>query len=321
MRAAVIETLDGPDAVVVRDVAEPVPEHEQVLVDVAYAGVVYPDVLQTRGEYQMRPDLPFVPGWEVSGVVRADTGGFRAGARVVAMPVLGGFARTVAVDRHKVYPLPDAVSLEVGAALPLNYLTAHFGLLRRAMLTAGETVLVHGAGGGLGTATCQLAAAYGARVIAVASTREKRALALASGAHEAVPVEGFREQVGTLTGGAGVNVIVDPVGGDRFTDSLRCLAPEGRLLVLGFTGGQIPTVPVDRLLLDNTTVLGVASEEFWRLRPDHSAQQWRELQPLLQSGEIAPPIGAVFDLEETSRALRRLDDREAVGRVLIRLSG
>jgi NADPH2:quinone reductase len=319
MRAAVITALTGPDAVEVRDVPDPVPEPGQVLIDVAYAGVVFPDVLQTRGEYQLRPELPFTPGWEVAGLVRADAGGFAAGDRVAAMPVTGGLAETVAVDADMVFPLPDEVPLATGAALPLNYLTMHFALLRRAALRTGETVLVHGAAGGVGTAACQLAAAYGARVIGVVSTPDKGEVARAAGAHEVVPVDGFREEVRRLTDGRGVDVVVDPVGGDRFTDSLRSLAREGRLVVLGFTGREIPTVKVNRLLLTNTSVLGAASAEFWRSEPGYAGRQWRDLVPLMRSGAIDPPIGSVFSLEETATAIREIDQRRAAGRLLVRV--
>jgi len=315
----VITALTGPDAVAVRELPEPTPERDQVLVDVAYAGVVFPDVLRTRGEYQVRPDLPFTPGWEVSGVVRADAAGFSAGDRVAAVPVVGGMAETVAVDAHRVFPLPDGVPLDEAAALPLNYLTAHFALVRRARLQDGETVLVQGAAGGVGTAACQLAAAYGARVIAVASTPEKGEVARAAGAHHVVPVDGFRDEVRRLTGGRGVDVVVDPVGGTRFPDSLRSLAREGRLLVLGFTGGEIPTVKVNRLLLTNTTVMGVASEEFWRDEPEYPGRQWRDLVPLMQSGAIDPPIDSVFPLADAAAAIRVLDERRAAGRVLVRV--
>jgi NADPH2:quinone reductase len=285
VRAALITALVGSDAIEVRDVPDPVPRVGQVLVDVEFAGVVFPDVLQTRGEYQLRPELPFTPGWEVAGVVREDSGGFAAGDRVAAMPVTGGFAETVAVDAEMVFPLPDDVPSDKGAALPLNYLTMHFTLNRRAKLTSGETVLVHGAAGGVGTAACQLAAAYGARVIAVVSTPNKG----------------------------------DPVGGDRFTDSLRSLACEGRLVVLGFTGREIPTVKVNRLLLTNTTVMGAASAEFWRTEPGYVGQQWRDLVPLMQSGAIDPPLGSVFALEQAAAAIREMDERRAAGRVLLRV--
>ena len=319
MRAAVITALTGPEAVEIRQLPEPTPKPGQVLIDVEYAGVVFPDVLQTRGEYQMRPELPFTPGWEVAGVVRADAGGFRPGDRVAAMPVIGGFAETVAVDPDMVFPLPDEMPFDKGAAVPLNYLTMHFALLRRAQLKKGETVMVQGAAGGVGTAACQLAAAYGARVIAVVSTPDKGEVARAAGAHEVVPVDGFRDEVRRLTGGRGVDVVVDPVGGNRFTDSLRSLAREGRLLVLGFTGGEIPTVKVNRLLLTNTTVMGVASKELWVDEPEYAGRQWRDLMPLTASGAIDPPIGSVFTLDDAAAAIRSLDDRRAAGRVLVRV--
>jgi NADPH2:quinone reductase len=319
VRAAVISALTGPTAVQVQDVPEPEAAPGRVRVDVHYAGVVFPDVLQTRGEYQMRPQLPFTPGWEVAGVVREDANGFRAGDRVAAMPVIGGFAETVAVDAEMVFPLPADVPFDKGAALPLNYLTGHFALLRRARLAAGETVLVHGAAGGVGTAACQLAAAHGARVIAVVSTPDKGEIARAAGAHEVVPVSSFRDSVSRLTGGRGVDVVVDPVGGDRFTDSLRSLATEGRLIVIGFTGREIPTVRANRLLLTNTTVMGAASEEFWQRNPGYVGQQWRDLVPMIRSGAIDPPIGEVFSLDETASALRAMDGRRAAGRLLIRM--
>ena len=317
MRAAVITALTGPDAVEIQEVPEPTPEQHHVLIDVEYAGVVFPDVLHTRGEYQLRPDVPFTPGWEVSGVVRGDAGRFRAGDRVAAMPIVGGFAATVAVDARMVFPLPDDLPFDKAAALPLNYLTAHFALRRRAQLRDGETVLVHGAAGGIGTAACQLAAAYGARVIAVVSTPEKGEIARTAGAHDVVPVDGFRDEVRRLTDGVGVDVVVDPVGGDRFTDSLRSLAREGRLLVLGFTGREIPRVRVNRLLLTNTSVVGVAVKEFWDGDPEYHGRQWSDLVPLVQSGAIDPPIGLVFLLDEIDAAIRAIDDRHAAGRVIV----
>jgi NADPH2:quinone reductase len=319
MRAAMITALAGPGAVEVRELPEPTPKYRQVVVDVEYAGVSFPDVLHTRGEYQLRPEVPFTPGWEVSGVVREDGNGFRAGDRVAAMPVLGGFAETVAVDAHMVFPLPDTVPFDKGAALPLNYLTAHFALTRRGRLAKGETVLVQGAAGGVGTAACQMAAAFGARVIAVVSTPKKAEFARRAGAHEAVVADGFRDEVKRLTDGHGVDVVVDPVGGDRFTDSLRSLAPEGRLLVIGFAGREIPTVKANRLLLTNTAVIGAATNEFWTKHPEYPRQQWDDLVPMLESGALDPPISMVFSLDEAADAIRTLDERRATGKVLVRI--
>lgn len=320
MRGVLVTAFEGPDALVVRELPEPEAQEGQVLIDVEWAGVVFPDVLQTRGQYQTRPELPFVPGWEVSGTVRTDGAGFRAGDRVAALPVTGGFAQTVAVDASMVFPLPDNVGTRRGAALPLNYLTAHFALIHRGALRPGEVVLVHGAAGGVGSAACQLAAAHGARVIAVVSTDEKAELARSVGAHEIVGVGGFLDEVRTLTSGRGVDLVVDPVGGDRFPDSLRALRHGGgRLLVLGFAGRDIPTVKVNRLLLTNTSVLGVGIDEYWRQDPQAARADWHELRPLLESGRLDPPISSVFPLEQASAALRQLDERRALGRTLLQV--
>jgi len=319
VRAVQVTRLDGPAALEVAAVPEPVPAPGEVLVDVYAAGVTFPDVLQSRGEYQLKNPLPFIPGSEVSGVVRSAPDGshVRAGQRVAAFPGTGGFGEVVAVPLDRVFPLPDRMSFEAGAALPMNYLTVHFGLTRRGGLQEGETVLVHGAAGGVGTAAVQLASALGARVIAVTSSPEKAEVARAAGAHETVPVEGFKDAAMTLTGGAGVDLVVDPVGGERFTDSLRSLAPEGRLLVIGFTGGEIPTVKVNRLLLGNISVVGVGWGAFWRPRSRYLQEQWSELLPLLEAGRLDPVVGGSFPLAEASAALVELDERRVTGKILL----
>lgn len=319
MRAVQISRLDGPSAVELVEAAEPRPGADQVLVEVHAAGVSFPDVLQSRGLYQYKPDLPFVPGAEVAGVVRSapEGGAVRAGDRVAAFCVQGGFAELVAVAAPAVLPLPDRVPFTHGAALPMNYLTVHFALTRRGQLRAGETVLVQGAGGGVGTAAVQLAAALGARVIAVTSTPAKAEAARAAGAHEVVPADDFRTAVQALTAGRGVDLVVDPVGGDRFTDSLRSLAPEGRLLVIGFTAGEIPTVKVNRLLLNNISVVGVGWGAFWVRDPGYLQQQWSELLPLLQAGSLDPVVGGSYPLERTGDALTELDERRATGKVVL----
>ena len=321
MRAVQITRLDGPTAVEVGEVPEPAAGADQVLVDVHVAGVAYPEVLQTRGAYQLKPELPFVPGAEVAGVVRSapDGTGLATGQRVAAFPGLGGYAEVVAVPPSMVFPLPDRVSFGAGAALPMNYLTVHFGLTRRGGLRAGETVLVHGAAGGVGTAAVQLARALGAHVIAVTSSPDKAEVARAAGAHETVTADGFRAQVAELTSGRGVDLVVDPVGGDRFTDSLRSLAREGRLLVIGFTGGEIPTVKVNRLLLNNISVVGVGWGAFWLAQVEYLQEQWAELLPLLEDGTLDPVLGRSFPLEDAASALLELDERRAAGKVLLTL--
>lgn len=318
MRAVRITSLDGPAAVEILEVEEPAGEN-LVLIDVHAAGVTFPDVLQTRGLYQMKPPLPYTPGSEVAGVVRSapEGSGFAPGDRVAAFPGLGAFAETVAVPAAMVFPLPDRLSFAQGAGIPMNVLTAHFALGRRGKLQAGESVLVHGAAGGVGTAAVALAKAMGARVIAVTSTEEKAEIARRAGADEVVAVDGFKEAVKELTGGRGVDLVVDPVGGDRFTDSLRSLAPEGRLLVIGFTAGEIPTVKVNRLLLGNIAVLGVAWGEFWMKNIAYLQEQWADLLPLLESGQLDPVIGATFPLSEAVAALEQMDNRGALGKIVL----
>ena len=319
MRSVQITSLDGPRAVDLVEVPEPVPGPEHVVIDVRAAGVTFPEVLQTRGLYQFKPPLPFTPGSEIAGVVRsAPTGApVQAGDRVAALTFLGGFADVALASADMVFPLPDTVDFAAGAALVINYLTAHFALTRRGHLLAGETVLVHGSAGGVGTASIQYARALGAHVIAVASTEDKQQVARDAGAHEAIPTDGFLAAVKELTNGRGVDLIVDPVGGDRFTDSLRGLAPEGRLLVIGFVGGEIPTVRVNRLLLNNTSVVGVAWGEYALANPGYVQQQWQELAPLIASGALAPPIGHTLPLEQAGDALALLDERNALGKVVL----
>jgi NADPH2:quinone reductase len=318
MRAVQITSLDGPSALELVDVDEPSGEG-MVLIDVHAAGVTFPEVLQSRGEYQIKPPLPFTPGSEVAGVVRSapEGSGVSAGDRVAAFPGLGGFGEVVAAMPQAVFPLPDSVSFEAGAGLPMNYLTMHFALVRRGGLRSGETVLVHGAAGGIGTAAVQLSKALGAKVIAVTSSDEKADVARRAGADHVVSSEGFRDQVKEITGGNGVDVVVDPVGGDRFTDSLRSLGREGRLLVIGFTEGEIPTVKVNRLLLNNIAVVGVGWGAFWMRDPDYLQEQWADLQPHVESGALNPVIGATFPLEEAAKAVASLDERQALGKIVL----
>jgi NADPH2:quinone reductase len=316
MRAVQVVRLDGPAAVEVRDVPEPTRAPQQVLVDVAAVGVNFPDVLQTKGLYQHRPELPYTMGAELAGTVREvpDGSPLSPGDRVAAFTSTGAFAEVAAVEADHVLPLPENVSFEAGAGLPMNYLTAHFALLVRGHLQAGQAVLVHGAAGGVGTACVQLAAALGATVIAVVSSDAKAEVARAAGAAHAVPVDGFRDAVKEL---GGVDLVVDPVGGDRFTDSLRCLRPLGRLLVIGFTAGEIPTVKVNRLLLNNIDAVGVGWGAYALGRPGYAAGQWDELVPHLRSGALDPPIGARFPLEKAAEALVQIDERRVLGKIVL----
>ncbi|GAA2555033.1 NADPH:quinone oxidoreductase family protein [Winogradskya consettensis] len=319
MRSIQITALTGPASLELVDVDEPVPSADSVIIDVHVAGVAFPEVLQSHGEYHVQHALPFIPGTEVAGTVRSAPANslLRVGQRVAAFTGIGGYAEVAAAAPAAVFPLPDNVSFSTGAALPMNYGTVHFALVRRGRLKPGDTVLVQGAAGGVGTAAVQLAAALGARVIAVVSASDKIDTARAAGADEVVLANGFAEAVREKTAGRGVDIVVDPVGGDRFADSLGSLAPEGRLLVIGFTGGEIPQVRVDSLMYNNVDVLGVGWGAFWMRQPAFLQEQWVALLPLLEAGRLQPVLARRFPLAEASQALLELDQRRVRGKVLL----
>jgi NADPH2:quinone reductase len=241
------------------------------------------------------------------------------GDRVACVLPYGGGADLVALDPEAVFPLPDAVGFEAAARIPMNYLTAQFALERRGQVREGDVVLVNGAAGGVGTATIQVAKGYGARTVAVVSTEQKAAFVRDLGADDAVLVEGFAAAVKELTDGRGVDIVVDVVGGDLMTDALRCLAPEGRLLVVGFTGGSIPQVKVNRLLLNNIDVRGVGWGAFAMVRPGFMRSQWAALTPMLESGVVDPPGPPPYPLDEVSRALEDLQERRVLGKAVLTL--
>jgi NADPH:quinone reductase len=323
MRAVQITGLDGPDAVTVNEVAEPT--GDGVVIDVHAAGVAFPDALLSRGLYQYKPQLPFTPGGEVAGVVRSapDDAHVKAGDRVLGLTMItDGMAEVVVLSPDRVFTLPDNVSFEAGAGVLFNDLTVHFALRTRGRLMPGETVLVHGAAGGIGTSTLRLAPALGAgRTIAVVSTADKVEVARAAGATDVVLADGFKDAVAELTEGRGVDIVLDPVGGDRFTDSLRSLAPAGRLLVVGFTGGDIPTIKVNRLLLNNVDAVGVGWGAWALSHPGYLAEQWDELEALLASGKVPAPQPQVFGLERAGEAIASLENRTARGKVVLRVRG
>ncbi|MGW6693642.1 NADPH:quinone oxidoreductase family protein [Rhodococcus sp. NPDC054953] len=320
MRAVQVVEAIGPDGVRVVDVPEPDPAG-LVVVDLDAAGVSFPDLLQTSGSYQVVRPVPFTPGVEGAGTVRdaPSDSGFRSGDRVAVLAFGGAWQRTVAVPAAAVFRLPDAVSLTAGAGFLMNYFTAHFALTERAGCRPGDTVLVHGAAGGLGTASLQVAAALGLDTIAVVSTEEKGRVAAAHRATHTVLADGFKGAVTEITGGRGVDIVLDPVGGDRFLDSLRSLAVGGRHVVLGFTGGEIPTVKVNRLLLKNISVLGAGWGEYLREDLGYPARQWAELEPLLASGVLRVAEPVLHPIGRAADALRSLESRGATGKVALDL--
>jgi NADPH2:quinone reductase len=325
MKAVQIVELTGPrDALRVVDIAEPAPEHPMtpgtgVLVDVHAAGVSFPEVLQTRGQYQVKPEVPFTPGSEVAGVVRSapEDAGVKAGDRVAAFCMLGGWAQVAVAPAFFTFRLPDELDFAQGAGLVLNYHTAYFSLVTRGRLVEGETVLVHGGAGGVGTAALQIARGLGARTIAVVSSDEKERVAREAGADEVVRSDGpWKDQAREISGG-GVDVVVDPVGGDRFTDSLRSLREGGRVIVVGFTGGSIPEVRVNRLLLNNTEVIGAGWGAYVLGKPGLNREIGDAIDRLIARGAVRPLVGGRFPLEQAADALELIDGRGATGKVVL----
>jgi NADPH2:quinone reductase len=290
-----------------------------VVVDVAAAGVSFPELLQSRGEYQLKPPLPFVPGSEVAGIVRSAPEGASVapGDRVAAFTMLGGWADVAVAPEYLVFRLPEVLDFAQGAGLILNYHTAYFAIGLRGRLRGGETVLVHGAAGGVGTAAIQVAKGLDARVLAVVSSDAKAQVARQAGADEVLRSDGsWKDEALELTGG-GVDLVLDPVGGDRFTDSLRSLREGGRLVVVGFTGGSIPEVRVNRLLLKNTEVIGAGWGAYVMAKPAVNREIGAALDRLIHGGAIRPVIGERFPLERAADALRALDERRATGKLVL----
>ena len=325
MKAIQIVEETGPDtALRLLELPEPEPSHmltpgEGVLIDVHCAGVSFPEVLQTRGAYQIKPPLPFVPGSEVAGIVRSAPAGAQvaAGDRVAAFCALGGFAETAVAPAYLVFALSQQLDFAQGAGLILNYHTAYFCLVTRGRLRAGESVLVHGAAGGVGTAALQVAKAIGANTIALVSSEEKAQVARDAGADQVVLLsDGWKDEVKELSGG-GVNVVLDPVGGDRFTDSLRSLRQAGRVVVVGFTGGSIPEVKVNRLLLNNTEVIGAGWGAYVMGKPDINREIGAAIAKMIDDGFVRPIVGARFPLEQAVDALHTIDERRATGKVVL----
>jgi NADPH2:quinone reductase len=325
MRAQQITKLTGPSsALQLGEVPEPDSKHlmtgrEGVVVDVRAAGVAFPEVLQSRGEYQVKPDLPFIPGSEVGGVVRSAPEGasVKTGDRVAAFCMLGGFAEVAVAPEFMTFKLPDALDFAQGAGLILNYHTAYFALKLRGRLQEGETVLVHGAAGGIGTAAIQVAKGLGATVYGVVSTDEKERVAREAGADEVLRSDGAWKDEAKERSGGGVDVVIDPVGGDRFTDSIRSLGEGGRVVVVGFTGGSIPEVRVNRLLLNNVDVVGAGWGAYVLGKPDVNVEIGNAVLAL---DTVKPIVGARFPLEKAGEALELLDTRGALGKVVLEVS-
>ena len=320
MRAIQIQSLTGPEGLALVDVPEP-EANDGLLIDVHAAGVSFADLLVSQGLYQMTQPPPFVPGMEASGIVRQapPDSNLSVGDRVCTHGT-GTFVEVIRASPEQTFRLPDSMSFEQGAGFILNFQTAMFALRHRGGLGEGETVLVFGASGGVGTAAIQVAKGLGAaRVIGLVSTPAKAEIASAAGADDVVLIsDKWKNDVLELS--SGVDLVYDPVGGDYFLDGLRCLKPNGRLVVVGFAAGSIPEVRVNRLLLKNIAVVGAAWGSAIQIDRSLPGRIHDELMPLIESGAIDPPVGQSLPLEQAADALRLFQKREAVGKVVLRVA-
>ena len=319
MKALVAQELNGPAGLVYTDVADPSGGPDTVVVDVGAAGVCFPDLLLISGRYQLKLSPPFIPGTEVAGRVRSapEGSGLAVGDRVFGPVMLGGYAQQALVPLVSVLPTPPELDDGQAVSLLVNYTTMYFALARRGALRPGETVVVLGSAGGVGTAAIQVAKAMGARVVAMVHRASARDFVAGLGADVVLPLTGdWSKEVRRHTDGHGADIVVDPVGGEAFDEAVRTLAVEGRLLVIGFAAGGIPTVKVNRLLLRNAGVLGVGWREFLTANPD-AQQEYSDGVARLVADGLRPPAPQRFPLSEGRSALEALAAGAIYGKVVL----
>jgi len=317
VKAVFCEKLGSPDELVLRDVTSPAPGQEEVKVALRARGVSYVDVLMIAGQYQVKRDLPFIPGSEAAGVVIETGAGVehvKSGDRVL---VPAGFAEEAVVPAQRVTPLPASVSFETAAAFRSSYCTAYYAL-QRGRLKAGEVLLVHGAAGGVGLAAVDIGKLLGATVIATASTAEKLAVCQQIGADHVINyTHGFREQVRELTDGRGADVIYDPVGGDVFDESMRCIAPFGRILIIGFTSGRAALAKTNHLLIKDAEAIGLTIGALGRLEPAWERRNFAVLMGWLAAGRITPYVSHRLPLAQAAEALKLVVERKVIGKAVL----
>lgn len=322
MRAVVAEKVSEPEDLKVVDLPEPTPGAGEIRIDVKATALNFADTLIIGHKYQVKPDFPFSPGFEVAGIVSAVGDGvtdFKAGDRVIATMDYGAYREQVIVEDYLAHPFPEEMDFATAASFPVAYGTSYVGLLRRSHIAVGETVLVHGAAGGVGLTAVEIAKAAGARVIATASSDAKCAITLEHGADEAINYAevDFRDRVNELTDGKGADVIYDPVGGDVFDQSLRCINWGGRILVIGFAAGRIPQIPANLLLVKSCSAIGVFWSSHRRREPLELRQDYRQLFQWWSEGKLKPLVGASYPLEQAGEAMRALLSRKVAGKIVL----
>jgi NADPH2:quinone reductase len=322
MKAIMCRAHGDLSVLTLEEIADPVAGPGQALVRIRACGINFADSIMTAGKYQNQPELPFTPGSEIAGDILAlgpGVEGFSVGDRVMGLPGRGGYAELAAVNADRLTRLPDGLSYEQAASFAVTYGTSHVALLHRARLQAGETLLVHGAAGGVGLTAVEIGRIVGARIIATAGGPEKLAIARGAGAHETIDYlsEDIRERVKELTGGRGADVVYDPIGGDVFDASLRCVAFEGRILVIGFAGGRVSQIPANHVMVKNVDIIGVNRPSYDTLAPEVSRRSQEQLLGWLAEGKLSPLVSRTFPLERAVEALDSVVTRKSTGMVVI----
>ena len=324
MKAVLCHEFGPPESLKLETIDPPEPRAHEALIDVKAAALNFPDVLMIEGKYQSQPPMPFSPGGEIAGVVSAvgnEVTTISVGDRVFAGVGFGGMREALCVDAKQLRAIPEGMSFVQASGISTTYGTSYYALKQRANLAPGENLLVLGAGGGVGIAAVELGRAMGARVIAAASTAEKRDAALKAGAHDVIDYSDgeLKDKVKALTDGKGADVNYDPVGGDLFDQVMRCINWEGRVLVVGFAAGDIPRLPINLVLLKSCQVVGVFYGAFTAREPAETAQNFREILEFYNQKKIDPLIGQTFPLTDYAPALRCLSERRAIGKVVVEL--
>ena len=321
MKAVVCTKIGDPDLLEIKDIEIPKPNKNEVLIKVEAAGVNFPDALMVQGKYQIVMDPPFTPGNEVCGYVE-ETGkdvDIKIGTKVIALPPIGGFSEYVSVDKNLVISVSGKVDSMAGASLPINYGTCYYALKRRAYIQKDETLLVLGASGGIGTATIQLAKIMGVKTICAVGSDEKAEYVQSLGANEVIRYDqvDLKETVKELTDGKGVDVVMDPVGGDVTEQALRATAWNGRLLVIGFTDGNIPKIPLNLTLVKGVSIVGVWWGRWTTTSPEETAEDFKELIQFIENDELVIQPKNIHSIEETSLALENFLSRKNIGKTVI----
>ena len=324
MKALICREHGPPESLVIEETDDPTPGEGQIVVDVHAAGINFPDILVFAGKYQVRFEPPFIPGYEACGVVSELGDGVTrhaVGDKVIVTPMGGAFAERLAVDEKQAFPLPDSLTFEEGAGFPIAYCTSYHALKQCAHLKAGETVLVLGAAGGVGTTAIEISKAMGARVIAAASTDEKLEFAKSVGADDTINYSesALKEAVKELTSGKGADVVYDPVGGEFAEPALRATAWHGRYLVVGFASGDIPKFPANLVLLKEASIMGVFWGQWAAVEPQGHIENINEMVGMLHEGKLTPRITATYALEDYVRAYKDVAARRIKGKTVFKL--